>query len=450
MVSVSMSTGDLTAWTPTQAERTYCGALPAAQRPGCVHSLWDQCAQRAVPAGATAACADSARCASARRSRRAWVTLINGNSVNYTAMALTSALSVRMFSCYDHIVIATPEVSADVRSRLTAVGADVRNVSWVRWKNQPQGIIDGYQWLMTKLQLWSVEGYEQVALIDADIILLRPDADEIFDQCDKSSAFLCAAVEKDFRTVNSGIMVARPGRDRLAAMLDALANFSKPTAIFPDMAFLANYFRVRDYVNHARLGTLNSTTAHGLQLFNIGPRGRRLPALFDTCFKARIPFMQPNRVLPALPHLESTARMWHACGRHKLEALPLCPSVAPTTAAAVNATPAFCASRILRLYQWLYLRVNPCAAHSASAARCGAGAAPSGCRWCSDLVRCVPKTWPCYLDDTATRAYESRMTAAKGKSTTRPGWCSHACDPKCCALRMQHRNASKTKRARRP
>ena len=52
------------------------------------------------------------------------MTLINGNSVNYTAMALTSALSVRMFSCYDHIVIATPEVSADVRSRLTAVGAD--------------------------------------------------------------------------------------------------------------------------------------------------------------------------------------------------------------------------------------------------------------------------------------------------------------------------------------
>ena len=210
-------------------------------------------------------------------------------------MALTSALSVRMFSCYDHIVIATPEVSADVRSRLTAVGADVRNVSWVRWKNQPQGIIDGYQWLMTKLQLWSVEGYEQVALIDADIILLRPDADEIFDQCDKSSAFLCAAVEKDFRTVNSGIMVARPGRDRLAAMLDALATFSKPTAIFPDMAFLANYFRVRDYVNHARLGTLNSPRPTA---FSSSTLGRAVDgALFDTCFKARIPLC--NRPRPA-------------------------------------------------------------------------------------------------------------------------------------------------------
>ena len=105
-------------------------------------------------------------------------------------------------------------------------------------------------------------------------------------------------------------------------------------------------------------------------------------------------------------------RLWHYCGVHKLERLPRCVGTAQHP---------FCATRVMRLFQWLQLQANPCVARGSSAATC---AADAQCRWCSDAIRCVPSSWSCHAQDNATLALESRMAQPRGMGTVRPGWCS--------------------------
>lgn len=158
------------------------------------------------------------------RETRVWATLVNGNSANYTSMALVQILSARLFSCFAHVTLVTPEVSEHVRSLLSAAGSSVVQVERVVWPHEPLGVIDNYRWLMTKLQLWqpNVTGHEKVAFIDADIFLLSPRADELFSLCDDQRADLCAASEPNNPTINGGTLVVRPSHRRYRKLLEAL------------------------------------------------------------------------------------------------------------------------------------------------------------------------------------------------------------------------------------
>ena len=434
-------------WQPSSHETASCLGANSAQ---CTLELWSRCLGRprrhlqssssalagGVEEAGNASLCRAAPCEMAGGERRAWLTMINGNAVNYTTNALVQALAVRMFSCYPHVVQVTPEVSQEVRARLAALGSEVREIPWIRWQNQPKGIIDGYRWLMTKLQAWNVSGYDRVAFIDADLFPTGPAADRLFAQC-ATDADLCCAVERGNRIMNSGIMVTRPSATRLRQMLTALDGFRKDTAIFPDMAFLSRYYDIDGYVKRAKrvaepslrrhLQTPNGS-ASGLFLFNVDRAGRRMDSPFHNCPDLARTISLKRHVMASSSFWKSVDRvkLWHSCGRHKLETLPLC-SNGPQLQASDHQ---FCAARLLRLYQWLYERANPCVVDGASADRCQARLE---CRWCSPLVRCIPSGWSCFETDLGTRAFEERMTRPKGQSTIRPGWCNHQCDEACCA-----------------
>eukprot|EP00966_Prymnesium_polylepis_P279384 6454433-Prymnesium_polylepis.1 len=297
---------------------------------------------------------------------------------------------------------------------------------------------------MTKLQAWNVSGFDRVAFVDADLFPTRANADGLFELCADPDADLCCAVERGSRIMNSGIMVTRPSAARFNRMLAALDEFKKETAVFPDMAFLSRYFEVERYMksaNRSLRGWSNRSvplrfpngsfygSPSRLYLFNVDRGGHRLQSsAYHNCPElARTISSDKGRMATGvLRKSVDKVKLWHACGRHKLETLPLC---SKTSAIQASDHP-FCVTRLLHLYQWLYRKANPCVAGSSSPGRCGAEA---GCRWCSDLVRCIPKGWNCFESDLATKAFEERMTRPRGMSTIRPGWCNHQCDEACCA-----------------
>ena len=174
----------------TREEAALCAHRRPVARSSCVLSEWRRCLDANLTA--PGACRGAVTSCAATNPRWAWATLVNGNSANYTSMALVQVLSARMFSCYKHITLVTPEVNRDVRSLLAAAGSIVREVERVVWAKEPPGVIDNYRWLMTKLQLWrpNVTGHDRVAFIDADIFLLSPRADGLFDQCSDPRANL--------------------------------------------------------------------------------------------------------------------------------------------------------------------------------------------------------------------------------------------------------------------
>ncbi|KAL3927724.1 MAG: hypothetical protein SGPRY_002695 [Prymnesium sp.] len=263
------------------------------------------------------------------REKRVWATLVNGNSANYTSMALVQILSARLFSCFAHVTLVTPEVSERVRSLLSAAGSSVVQVERVVWPHEPLGVIDNYRWLMTKLQLWqpNVTGHEKVAFIDADIFLLSPRADELFSLCDDQRADLCAASEPNNPTINGGTLVVRPSHGRYRKLLEALQVFEKPNAIYPDMAFLSHHYRMRNLLTSPQRANRSDLLSRaGLQLFNLRKAdGKRFPSVFHTCPGfSRLAFapqkLNRSRVRRSLTKFS----LWHACGRHKLERHPLC------------------------------------------------------------------------------------------------------------------------------
>ena len=171
----------------------------------------------------------ASRCARATNERRAWATLINGNSVNYTTMGVIQALSVQLFSCHQHFSLVTPEVSLEARALLANAGSSVREVGFIEWTKQPRGIIESYKWLMTKVQLWNpnVTGVDRVAFIDADIFLTRISADDLFDRCESKTAELCAAVKQHSPNINGGTLLVRrcgPPRRAMASCSAALSH----------------------------------------------------------------------------------------------------------------------------------------------------------------------------------------------------------------------------------
>eukprot|EP00966_Prymnesium_polylepis_P007404 170278-Prymnesium_polylepis.1 len=125
-------------WLPSPLERRVCSDSE------CTQALWERCLNAK---NCWAPCKQPAP-------DDVWATIVNGNSINYTSMALVQALSVRLFSCYQHVSLVTPEVNAETRGLLRGAGSEVREVPHIFWERQPAGVIEGYRWLFSKLNLW--------------------------------------------------------------------------------------------------------------------------------------------------------------------------------------------------------------------------------------------------------------------------------------------------------
>jgi len=325
--------------------------------------------------------------------------------------------------------LVTPDVGAAPRIRLQSVGSRLVEVSDIAWPHIPAGVIDSYRSVFAKLHTWNLTSFRQVALIDTDVFLTRSAADGLFDLCSNTSAELCAGREPQNKALNVGIMVIRPSPTGLRRLLQGLATFEHPVARLPEQSFLNHFYDARGWTQER---------PNGLEFFNgqyVLVDGRwvwRAVHNFQTCpAYARRAFLYASVMRQTIRRRIEEFALWHACGIHKLERLPRCPPERVEPSSNPNAS-SFCTSRVLRLFQWLQLVANPCSAHGSAERTCDAVA---GCRWCSEQVRCIPRSWDCFLGDSFTAALGTRMTQPRGMSTVRPGWCSTTCDQECCARR---------------
>ena len=425
------------AWEPTSAEREQCYHVPVNATAPCVTALWQRCSEGHR-------CVWKDKC-NQQPTTRAWVTLLSGNALNYSANVLAQAFSAKIFSCHRHITLVTPEVSAPIRGWIARSGVTtVREVSRIQWKHAPGGVTDSYANTFSKLHAWNLTSFSQVVLLDSDTFLLHSYADQIYDHCTDPKADLCAGRE-DNRGLNSGVLVIRPSQRRFAQLLDAVETFRHPNARYMDQNFFNRHYNAYGW----KADALDSA---GLEFFNLPSKlGQSLAAmkgghpaghLFQSCPKySRGAFFWELRhgfKGAATRRWMEAFAIWHHCGVHKLDVLPNCP--------ASTDSHSFCTSRVLRLYQWLKLLVDPCSAHGASWSACNTSGIRT-CKWCGVSTRCVSREHDCYADDMFSKALASRMLQPRGMSRIRPGWCSTTCDPICCAKgRRPMRNHSKTPR----
>lgn len=441
----------------------------------CVHELWQRCLQ--VGNGSSPCkrngCAQPNSPAS---QRTVWATLLTGNAISYTAQVLVQILSIRLFSCHTrHITLVTPEVYAEVRSRLQGAGSHVIQVEHIAWPMQPLGVIDAYRTVFAKLHLWRLGhalNADVFGFIDADTFLLTHEADGLFAACADRRADLCARMVPGTTMVQASVMLVRPSLSRYRMLLASLQRFEEAgiSAATPEQAFLTHAYEVR-----RGMATLTSNTTpvfgkawakarlsaranrsevlaeSGIQLFNLGKKdGRLRGTIYEPCPKfSHLAFDPTQHQREAVRTGIAGFALWHACGASKLDRMQRCDQrvLGPNDS---NTNTSFCSFRVLRLYQWLNARANPCSVHSAFASDCSY-AENTRCHWCASAThanRCVPHDWRCHHRDNATRNLQTRLSWANRGGAwgflTRPGWCTFDCDPACCANRSRkwHRWAS--------
>ena len=202
--------------------------------------------------------------------RRAWVTLLTNSAYASGVKALHNSL-LAAESEYPLVVMATPGVPSDVRDELTAHGCEVLPVEALSLPDGPGNRIEAYAsahfaecW--SKLRLWELEQFEQVALLDADMIVLKS-IDGLLDDAGSLPPCCIRAVHECFCAVkrgdepcahharstplaphagsyfNSGLMVLRPSRLLFTHMLEALAASDLSACAFAEQDFLNTYFR---------------------------------------------------------------------------------------------------------------------------------------------------------------------------------------------------------------
>ena len=141
------------------------------------------------------------------RSPRLWAALYFGNSRNNTLqleMQIRSILGLHPW--YEHVTLVTPDVDVSIRKELSARGSRIVQVDPIP---MPESLVKnsgllgsdntlGKVWanVFTKLLIWNMTGYEQVALIDSDAFITEQmfSATVLFEAC---RASFCAVSSCD-------------------------------------------------------------------------------------------------------------------------------------------------------------------------------------------------------------------------------------------------------------
>ena len=210
--------------------------------------------------------------------RAAWVTVLTNNAYSLGVVALANSLS-EVETDFPLVVLVTDSVPASAREQCSAAGCDVRDIERL---SLPDGVGGGPVYACAhfaecwhKLRVWELDDFEQVALLDADMVVLK-NMDELLTR--PLNAGCCVrAVHECFCNVsrggepcpyigqtgtlnmaaggavklpasgpaayfNSGLVVLRPSRAVFAHMQAALAASDLSRFAFPDQDFLNEYF----------------------------------------------------------------------------------------------------------------------------------------------------------------------------------------------------------------
>ena len=154
-----------------------------------------------------------------------------------------------------HRAHARATTQRNTRGRLEELGSSVLEVSRI----MPPFMLEAewFQDIFSRLHLWNLLDFDQVAYMDADAFLMNKNADEIFNECDKD--FCAVGRDKipegtaysesnlDAQLFNAGVMVIRPNKNTYDYLVrEALPAFQHDGIIAPDEHFLADiYFHMK-------------------------------------------------------------------------------------------------------------------------------------------------------------------------------------------------------------
>jgi lipopolysaccharide biosynthesis glycosyltransferase len=190
------------------------------------------------------------------------------------------------------VVMVTADVSPATRTRLAAEGWTLRDIEPVKNPTPAlQQLFPRFEGTFAKLRAWELTDFDKVVLLDADMVVLRS-IDDLFDRPELAAA-------PDFMRpdrFNSGALVLEPSRDKLARMLQKLAE--APSYDGGDQGFLNSFFG--DWYS--------------------GPADRRLPTWYNLP-NFIYQFMHGHAALR--PEVEREARIVHYLVQKPWGAVPL-------------------------------------------------------------------------------------------------------------------------------
>jgi glycogenin len=134
------------------------------------------------------------------------------------------------------VLMVTSDVPSAARARLAGQGWILRDIDPVKNPTPAkQQLFPRFDKVFTKLRAWELDELDKVVLLDADMVVLQ-NLDELFARPELGAA-------PDFLRpdrFNSGLMVLEPSRDKLARMMEKLAQ--APTYDGGDQGFLNEFF----------------------------------------------------------------------------------------------------------------------------------------------------------------------------------------------------------------
>ena len=137
--------------------------------------------------------------------RRAYVGLLYNNAYSIPVRVLYRSM-LRHGLRYPFLLLVTEDVSDDVRADMRADGIDVRPVEVIR---APTTTRDRWTFVYTKLRVWQLTQYDQLAYLDADAVVVDSCMDNVFDAC---GDHVVCGVSDLFESMgfNAGLIVLRP------------------------------------------------------------------------------------------------------------------------------------------------------------------------------------------------------------------------------------------------
>ena len=146
--------------------------------------------------------------------KRAYVTLLVGTQSSsqktYTGTLVLWVANLRHFNVTDDIVVmATSDVKESVLSVVKHLGVKIVMVE----RLSSTGSYEGYAPMVTKIALWSLVEYEQVAYYDSDHLYLKT-PEHVFNECGSNE--FCAVQDPGipWKYFNAGFMLLRPNMNK--------------------------------------------------------------------------------------------------------------------------------------------------------------------------------------------------------------------------------------------
>ena len=152
--------------------------------------------------------------------KRAYVTLLVGTQSSsqktYTGTLILWVANLRHFNVKDDImVLVTSDVKESVLRTVQDLGVKIKMVD----RLTSTGTYEGYAPMLTKIALWTLTDYEQVAYYDSDHMYLQT-PEYVFDECGDSA--LCGVQDPGipWSYFNAGFLLLRPNLTEYHSLYD--------------------------------------------------------------------------------------------------------------------------------------------------------------------------------------------------------------------------------------